>query len=208
MNPRTGLYLIVKGPDGEITRFNITKRGLSTYQTIHYIPPKTGLYLLELKGYDKRYTNVKNKPILHIIEELPEEIKSLLLPLLAVLGGIILWKRRTKIVVDDSAIKKFIKEDALDRLIRKYRKVYTVSDRIQGMNNFVFIELSDSEMVAAEDLSDRYGIMLTDAKTLILCKKLKAKKLISDVELPEEIREGFKGTKIIGTEKELGEGGL
>ncbi len=58
-------------------------------------------------------------------------------------------------------------------------------------------------MVAAEDLSDRYGIMLTDAKTLVLCKKLRAKKLISDSELPEEIIDSFKGTKIVNTEKEI-----
>ncbi len=204
MNPRTGLLLRLKEPNGKIKEYNITKKGLSTYQTIQYQPNTTGLYLLELEGYDERYVNVKNKPVIPGLEKLPEEIRSLLLPLLAALGGILFWKnRRTKVVVDESAIKKFIKEDMLDKLTKKYREVYTVSDGIQGRGKLVFIELSDSEMVAAEDLSDQYSIMLTDAKTLILCKKLKAKKVISDKELPEEIRDNFKGTKIVSTEKEL-----
>ncbi len=204
MNPQTGLLLKLKEPNGKIREYNVTKKGLSTYQTISYQPNTTGLYLLELEGYDERYVNVRNKPVIPGLESLPEEIRSLLFPLLAALGGILFWKRRrTKVVLDDSAIKKFVKEDKLDELIRKYRKVYTASDRIWRADKLVFIELSNSEMVTAEDLSDRYGIMLADAKTLILCKKLRAKKLISDVELPEEIREGFEGTKVISTEKEI-----
>ena len=78
----------------------------------------------------------------------------------------------------------------------------------EGIKNLVFIELNESELDRAEDLSDRYGILLDVAKSLILCKKLRARKFITGAELPEEIEDRFEGTRIFAVEDELRQMGL
>lgn len=208
INPWTGLILIIKDPNGKTTEYNITQVGLKPYTVIHYTPKGVGLHLLELVDYDRRYVNVKKKPLIPILEEIPEEIKSLFVPLIIITLSIIWWRRRrTKVVVDESAIHKFVKEDLLYwELIKKYKRVYTAAEiekeRLK-IKELIFIELSESELDQAEDLSDRYGILLDEAKSLVLCKKLRAKKFITGVEFPEEIEDKFEGTKIITVEAEF-----
>ena len=206
INPWSDLILMIKDPGGKTTQYNITRTGLRPYEVIQYTPKNAGLYLLELVNYDRRYVNVRKKPLIPI--EIPEEVKSLFVPLIVLSLFIIWWRRRrTRVVVDESAIRKFVKEDMLYwGLIKKYKRVYTAAEiekELLKIKNLVFIELSESELDQAEDLSDRYGILLDVAKSLVLCRKLRARKFITGAELPEEIKDRFEGTKIIAVEDEL-----
>lgn len=198
MNPRTGLRLRIKNPSGGVEEYNVSRRGLETYQLVVYRPESVGVHLLELVGYEEKYVNVRRKSIVSIIDDIPEEVRSLFVPLVIV-ALFLFWlsKRRTKVVLDESAIKKFIEEEPT--LLKKYGKVYTTAELLQGfaVGGIVHVELSDAQMDEAEKLMDRYGILLPEAKSLVLCRRLRAKKLITGVEFPEEIRENFMGSRIV-----------
>ncbi len=177
------------------------------YEVIQYTPRDAGLHLLELVNYDRRYVNVRKKPLIPI--EIPEEVKSLFVPLIVISLSIIWWRRRrTRVVVDESAIRKITAENMFQELIKRYKRVYTAAEIEERIKNLVFIELNESELDRAEDLSDRYGILLDVAKSLILCKKLRARKFITGAELPEEIEDRFEGTRVIAVEDELRQMGL
>ncbi|MBN2014479.1 MAG: DUF2341 domain-containing protein [Candidatus Altiarchaeota archaeon] len=204
INPMKELLLTIKTPKGETLEYNMSKRGLETYQVITYEPKEEGLHLLEIQEYDQRYVNVRRKPLIPILEDIPEEVKSLFIPLL-LMGLFTYWwrKRRTAIVIDESVIKKLTEDPTL---AKKYRRIYTATETwkdLTEIKELVFIELTEAEIDEAENLSDRYGILVKDARTLMLCRRLRAKKLITGTEFPEEIRENFEGTKITNIEKEL-----
>jgi len=208
INPREGLILVVKDPSLNVTEYNISEVGGKTYYFIYYRPERTGTYLIDLIGYNKLYSRVIERPS-SILDYILREAISLLVPLLLIcIFAIWFTRRRTKVVVDGSAIRRFIAEDMSQKLIKKYKMVYTAAEIEEKIKELVFIELSESELDQAEDLSDRYGILLDEAKSLVLCKKLRARKFITGVELPEEIEDKFEGTKIITVEDEFGIMGL
>jgi hypothetical protein len=208
INPRDGLVLRVIDPNRKTREYLINWTGLSPYKTIRYKPGIEGLHLVELVGYDDSYVNIRKKPLIPFLEEIPEEVRSLFIPLTLTILSLIWWmRRRTKVVVDGIAIKRFISEDMLYwGLIKRYKRVYTaieIEKEPLKIKELVFIDLSESELDQAEDLADRYSIPLDGAKTLILCRKLRAKKWITGIELPEDIGSKFEGTKIISIEDEL-----
>ncbi|MCK4491705.1 MAG: hypothetical protein KAU03_03720, partial [Candidatus Altiarchaeales archaeon] len=213
INPWTGLTLVITDPSGESVEYNITHTGLGTYRLLHYTPELVGPHILELVDYDKVYVDVRRKPLIPLLEEvlekIPEEVRSLLIPLILLISFTywFCFVRRTKVVVDESTIRRFMTEDLLHwGLLEKHKKLYTAVEmegELPKVKNLVFIELSESELDKAEDLSDVYGISLDEAKSLVLCKKLRARKFITETEFPHEIRYKFMGTKMVNLEDEL-----
>jgi hypothetical protein len=201
MNPWTGLVLTLRGPGGVEEAFNIIRVGESTYSVIKYQPNATGQYLLILEGYDEKYVRVRQHNVVPILEDVPEEVKSLFFPLLFFLVFVyLLRRRRTKTVIDDGSLKRFSQDDELlEKLIEKYGKLYASTDAKEGRASYKgirFIEFTDADKAAAENLSEKYGITPEAAKTLRLAEKLRAKHLLTSAELPDEIRENYRGTKI------------
>ncbi len=205
INPRDDLYLQVKEPSGETTIYAVKKEGLSTYQVIPFEPRQSGLHLIRIEGYDEKYVKIKNRINIPIIDELPEEVQSLLIPLLIL--GIIWWKlknRRKYTVIDTKALHRYIFEDLLTAgLLKKYSLVYTASDVSDYITNdkIIYVELSETEIEDAEGLSEKYVLGLEDSKALVLCRKMHANRLISSAKLSEEIKSHFEGTKIIEIRK-------
>ena len=72
----------------------------------------------------------------------------------------------------------------------------------------VYVELTESEVDDAEELRDRFGLSLDDAKSLILCRKLRAKKFITGTDFPEELNGSFEGTRISLLSSEFDRRGL
>jgi parallel beta-helix repeat protein len=213
MNPRDGLILKIKAPDGKTTEYKIGSVGKSTYWTVTYLPNVSGMYYLILEGYDEtnylllegydeKYITVRRHDIIPILEDIPEEIKSLFMPLMAGATVIYLWRRRrTKVVVDETTLNRFLTEgEALEKLVGERGRLYVPSEEREEyaeVRNVVPVELSDSDKEAAEQLSDQYGVTTDIAKTLLLARKLRAKRIITAAELPDELRENYKGTKIM-----------
>ena len=79
INPRDGLVLIIKDTSMNATEFNISGIGRQTYYLIKYKPEREGLYHIELKNYAERYIPIRKRSI---IEQIPEDVRSLLVPLL------------------------------------------------------------------------------------------------------------------------------
>jgi hypothetical protein len=212
MNPRDGLILKIKAPDGVTTEYGIGSVGKSTYWVVTYLPNASGMYYLLLEGYDEatylrpegydeKYITVRRHDVIPIMEDVPEEVKSMFVPLLAAFVAIFLWRRRrTKTVIDETTLNRLLSEDeALERLIGERGRLYVPSDGRRDYaqaKKVAAVELSDREKEDAEQLSDEYGIGSDAAKALYLAKKLRAKKIITSAELPEEIRENYKGAKI------------
>ena len=91
-------------------------------------------------------------------------------------------------------------------LVGKYRRIYTsagIEKEFLNVKNLIFIKLSDAEMDKADELTEKYGIDTDTARTLILCRKLRAKKLITGKEMSEEIGDKFEGTRIVNIDDEL-----
>lgn len=204
MNPRDGLVVRIRGPSMSVTEFNISGIGRQTYYIIEYKPEEEGLHFINLEGYDEKYFSANERTI---IDYIPREVRSLLIPLTIVIS-LVIWytRRRTKVVIDEKALRHVASNDILTYLIGKYRRVYTVADiqkELMNVKNLIFYELSDSEIDEADELAERYGINVRLARTLILCKKLRAKKLIVGEEIPEEIGNKFEGTPIVSFENEI-----
>ena len=138
-----------------------------------------------------------NNIINGVIDFVRKEPRSLFVPLLC---GIlfILWRRRTKVVVDGKILEGFKVAGPASKDPVSHTRIYAVAQMDYSVLNFAtFIELSESETDEAEKLATRCGILLDTAKDLILCKKLHAKTYLTTSDLPEEIHENFNGTKIL-----------
>ncbi|MBN2014344.1 MAG: DUF2341 domain-containing protein [Candidatus Altiarchaeota archaeon] len=205
LDPRTGLVLRVKDSLGVGAEYVLSN--VSGSYILGYIPPRKGTYSVELIGYDLAYVEVLERPS-SPLDYIPEVVKSLLVPM-ALLSIFVFWfrHRRTKVVVDEAALRKIVfGESVYDLLLHKYREVYALrdlEDEFEGVKNVVFVSLNDAEKNQAEGLAEKYGVTTETARTLVLCKKLKAKKLVTGIELPEEIRKRFNGTIIAGIDKEI-----
>ena len=196
INPWSGLILTIKDPDGKTTEYNVTRTGLRPYEVIQYTPRDAGLHLLELVNYDRRYVNVRKKPLIPILEEIPEEVKSLFVPLILLISFAywFYFVRRTKIVADAIGIQNLVEED----LIGNYKKIYTIPDIAQKFHfkNIEAVELTDAEIDEAEGLSERYDITIEEAQLLVLCKRLKAKRFLTTLNLIERVGTEFRKTKL------------
>jgi hypothetical protein len=196
-NPLEGTILRIKDPTGKTMEYVISDvLGLQSL-IIQFKPDIEGLYSLVLVNYDEEYVRIKEKTTI-----LPDWIRNLLL-LLIPTGSFFVWLlvRRTKVVADELAIRSCVSEDVLYwELLKSYKRVYTAGsierDKLR-IKNLVFVDLNADEMDLAENLSKKYDISLDEAKSLVLCKRLRAKKLITGMELPKEIGGRFEGTKII-----------
>ncbi|RLI93882.1 MAG: hypothetical protein DRO90_02955, partial [Candidatus Altiarchaeales archaeon] len=69
------------------------------------------------------------------------------------------------------------------------------------VKNLVFVELSDADVDEAYALAERYGISIEFARALILGRKVRARKLITDEEIPDELRV-FEGIRVVNLEDE------
>jgi hypothetical protein len=117
-------------------------------------------------------------------------------------------RRRTKVVFDDAAVKRFSGTAALlTSLVDRYKVVYTTAELRKGeytAEGISFVDLSEKETAEAEDLAERFGIVQETAKQLILCRRLRAKRFVTGVALPEELMKSFRGMKIVSVEDEVG----
>jgi hypothetical protein len=167
------------------------------------------MHLLSLVNYEDKYLNVRNRPFIPIIDEaVPEEVRSLFFPLLLICTAVLLLRRRTKVIIDESAMRRLAAENLLyGDFIKRYRRVYMAADvpkDLLRLDEFIFSELKQNETDAVEDMAEKYSISVEDAKSLFLCKKLRAKKFITGAQLPEEVAKSFKGTKIVSVDEETG----
>lgn len=130
---------------------------------------------------------------------------SYLMPfVLVVVGTVYARRRRTKIVMDEATLRSLMNSDRLE----KYGRVYTTPEifnkfpasAAEGIMRAV--RLSDDELMKAEDLASEHGIGLEEAKLFVLCEKIKAKRFIVGMELPDELSKEFRGTKIASFDEE------
>jgi len=205
INPRENLLVKVVDPDGNYTILNVTKFGLYTYKAIPYRFNKTGIHRIELIGYgfimyDSKEVNVRAKPLI-VLPTLPRisesKARSLLIPLLILTFVFVLFIRRRKAVVaDEFAIGDLVKSGE----ISKYKRIYTtyeVADKFPEIDNIEIVELNDMEIDKAEEIAERYDIPLSESKILILCRRLRAKKLIIGFDIPKEVEREIRGVRIV-----------
>ena len=66
------------------------------------------------------------------------------------------------------------------------------------------ISLSRDEESQATALAEDYGLSYETAELLVLCKKIKAKKLLTEAEIPEELRRKMKPLIITSLDEDSG----
>ena len=167
-----------------------------SYVSVPYVFNSTGMYLFELGGYDQVYVKVRGKSILPMA--LPARPASMLASFLGFVVFIYwLRHRRTKTVVDEETLKRFLADGStLESLIKEYGVLYVPGSGNLKFQNLFFIDLSEKDMRYAEELSDQYGISLTAAKALSLSVRLHARNIVMISDLPDELETIFRGAKI------------
>lgn len=130
MYPWEGMILEIREPGGRVSFISILKDAGGNYATIRYVPNTTGLYLLRLEGYDEKYVTVRAHEIIPLLEDVPEEVKSLFIPLILSLMFLYLWRRRrTKTVIEEGTLRRFSADsELLEDLIRLHGGLYASAD--------------------------------------------------------------------------------
>jgi hypothetical protein len=196
-----GLVLFVKEPGEVSTAYAISSVDADQAYSLVYVPHKEGMLLIKLAGYDERYVKVKSRQIIPLLEELPPEARSLFIPLLMATAAVVWFvRRRTAVVVDEQILEGFelYSMDYMN-LIEKHKRFYTAAEKESKYANLsavVFVEFSAADLAEAEAITTQYGLVPSIGRALFLCKKLRAKTYLTTNDLPEEISENFKGTKI------------
>jgi predicted nucleic acid-binding protein len=125
----------------------------------------------------------------------------LLLLLLALLTYLLLPRR---IVVSSGVLKILVEKD----LLKKYKVVYVTERVFRTMPELPEDKvrvglLNKAESDEADRLADKYGIRIIDAETLVLGKKLRAKRILIN-DMPKELKSKYRIVEIQANLKNQG----
>jgi hypothetical protein len=115
----------------------------------------------------------------------------LLLLLLAALGYYVFYAPK-RLIVSAGSLKTLVEQE----LIGDYKELYATERVYGGMpelpaDKVKSVPLSQSELDAADRLAEEYGISVGDAETVVLGKKLNAKKIMIK-DMPEELKARYR----------------
>jgi len=191
----TQALLTIENPNKEITKvrtnrsggymLDVTHQGIWTIDATRpgYFPASTTLVGLESTIYNAA------------------AVGSILFALLFVMAVRRYMKKQRKFVVTDAAtLRKLFEEGVLPEIKRVYltkKLVDTLEVELKKQKQVKPIQLSSNEVSHANTLSEDYGVGNETAELLVLCDKIKARKFITDQEIPDELRSKMKEVRIL-----------
>ncbi len=164
-----------------------------------FVPQILGNYTIELVGYDKGVLAVKERTLGEAVVNEIIKRKSYLLYIifLAILYRFL--RRRTKTVADSESVKGMI----ADGTIEDYKRLYVLAETKEmfpDLRNLVPIELTDMDEDEAHEIASEHNIPLDMARKAVFARRVRAKALVTRMELPSELRDYLKGVTIASIE--------